>query len=226
MRYLRSKKLKDNPARDVAANNRPARLDEQKYVTLPQFRAVLNAAAADKGNFARERDHCAIFCGFYMALRVGEAATLNVKSFRHLGRGIVYVSRLKKRGDNPEVRLPYMEPQAVEYLKGYLQELRPGQEWLFEPHRRPGDHISPWTLNQAFATYASAAGLDAEYSWHALRHGRGMQLWSKFRDLKVVADFLGHSNVMTASIYVHLDPAQRQERSEKLAEDWVEVKRP
>ena len=226
MRYIRTKDLKGDPARRMAANNRPERLDEQKYLTLPQVKAVLDAISDDENNFARARDHAAVFCGFYMALRVGEAAQLHVRHFRHLDRGVVYVTRLKRRGEEPEQRLPYMEPQALKYFQGYLAGLREGQEWLFEPHRNPGAHLGPWTLGQCFGTYAQAAGLDPEYSWHSLRHGRGMQLWSKFRDLKVVAEFLGHKNVMTASIYIHLDPATREERSAKLSEDWIGVKGP
>jgi integrase/recombinase XerD len=47
--------------------------------------------------------------------------------------------------------------------------------------------------------------LDKSVNPHLLRHSCGSYLYNNGLGLKEIADFLGHSSIQTAQIYVHLD---------------------
>lgn len=111
--------------------------------------------------------------------------------------------------------LPFIEEQVLVYIREYLSlHMRPEQRWLFEG--RGGEHISSAHLQRIFATYTMSAGLSPLYSWHSLRHGRGVRVYSQFRDLVFTRDALRHKDIKTAQIYARLDPERRAEYKKAL----------
>lgn len=199
-----------------------------KFVTAKQVDLLLNAIASDTDSVTRGRDHAAIFCGFYLGLRVGEAAILEPRHFEHAHQNVIVIPTLKQRKERktdrpPEIQLPEMEPEVVDYIEKYLEKVR-GQRWWFPSRENPSIHMSPWSLNQMFATYAAAAGLPAQYSWHSLRHGRGMMVWAATHDLKAVQAYLRHKTVEMAEKYSHMDPEKNQERLNSLSQRFVQPK--
>jgi hypothetical protein len=61
------------------------------------------------------------------------------------------------------------------------------------------------------------------YSWHALRHGRGIYIWERFKDLVKVKDALGQKSLSAAEWYVNLSPAQREDALKVLDKDAMEM---
>lgn len=116
----------------------------------------------------------------------------------------------------PEKSPPVVEKHVLEYAKNYIATLPEGQEYLFTPRHNPAKPLSPRTMHSIFITHAAAAGLGPEYSWHALRHGRGLAVWSAFRDVKKVQEFLRHKHISASERYVHLDPAEKRSMADVL----------
>lgn len=98
--------------------------------------------------------------------------------------------------------------------------MQPAQRWLFPTG--PERHIHPETLRKIFAHYVLKSGLDPAYSWHSLRHGRGVVVFERFEDSVMVRDMLRQKSLSSAEMYMHLSPKRAealrlQLESEKVA---------
>lgn len=108
-----------------------------------------------------------------------------------------------------------VEPKTVDFIFDYLDSyMRPDQKWLFEG--RPGYHMSAGHVNCIFNTYLVSAGLNPKISFHSLRHGRGMNIYSLFRDMKAVQSGLRHKDVKSAMWYAEHDEETKQQMREAL----------
>jgi site-specific recombinase XerD len=245
----------------------PEKSRSEFYLTVAQLQTVLDEVQRqDKQDLKRDlarRDHAAIFLGFYLGLRVGEAAILERESLRHIDDGTIYVKTLKniprlrvtcagcgrrcrvsvKRAgqqhlcrcgkenlvhaprnidlEPPEKEPPVVEPFVLEYAAEYLATLPKGQRWLFEGQK--GMHLSNQQLSRIFGHYVISAGLSNKYSWHSLRHGRGLLIWETFKDHVMLRDSLRQKSLSAAEFYMHLSPARRAEYADKLAGKAVKV---
>jgi hypothetical protein len=117
----------------------------------------------------------------------------------------------------PEQSPPVVESAVLGYLQDYLDTLRPDQEWFFES--RPGERLHPVMLRRIFCFYAKQAGLNEKYSWHALRHGRGVFINDKFDDLVMVRDSLRQKSLSAAEFYVNLSPKKQARYQKELDEE-------
>jgi len=116
----------------------------------------------------------------------------------------------------PEKEPPIIESQVCDYVKDYLDNvMRPNQRWLFESS--PSVHMSSRQLSRVFNTYLELAGLPSIYSWHALRHGRGVLIWERFQDPVMVRDMLRQKSISSAEIYMHMSPQRIEEARQKLS---------
>lgn len=110
----------------------------------------------------------------------------------------------------PETIPPAIERGVIEYVQDYIQtQMRPDQEWLFEGH--PEEHLSTTHVRNIFNFYLMKSGLKSIYSWHALRHGRGVLLWDRFHDLGLVKEMLGHKSIKSSEFYIHVSPQRSEE---------------
>jgi len=114
----------------------------------------------------------------------------------------------------PEKSPPVVETKVLEYVRTYLQEMRPDQRWLLES--TPGEHISVPHMHRVFNYYVLAAQLDPAYSFHALRHGRGVRIYEKFEDFVMVRDMLRQKSISSTEWYMHLSPQRKQKLRDAL----------
>jgi integrase len=115
----------------------------------------------------------------------------------------------------PECSPPVVETVVHDYVRNYLDNvMRPEQEWLFES--APGKRLARDYLRQIFNRYSMAAGLNPKYSWHCLRHGRGVMIMDQFDDLVMVRDSLRQKSLGAAEFYIHLSPAKAAKYREAL----------
>ena len=235
--------------------------ERERYLLPAEVSRILAAIQADAvGNPPRNpdwrRDHAAVFLGYYLGLRIGEAVLLERQHFRDVGKGVIYVPTLKsgirlrvvcrgcgktqtvaadrsgehykcsKCGTATAVKAPtkttpsgpvekvpaVIESSVLRYAKAYLTVL-PDKRWLL--YSNVGDdHLRVRQLNNIFGTYVVRAKLSLKYSWHALRHGRGVALWASTRDQVVVRDGLRQRSLNSTARYVHLDPIRRRRLEE------------
>jgi site-specific recombinase XerD len=217
--YIRTKGCKERGHQEKAL--------EEVYFTVSQVQAVLRKIEESAPDNPRwERDHGMVFMGFFFGLRIGEVCLLTRTAFRNVSKGMAYIHTLKMRGRHiaknglPEEVPPVVEKHVREYVVAYLKKIPKDQEYLFVSRR--GSKLSEQFVSQMFQTYIARAGMSQAYSWHGLRHGRGVQLWEKFKDLKLVQLMLRHSCIESTQVYVGMSPSTLQVYSAKLDEDRLE----
>lgn len=233
----------------------------EKFLTLEDTRRLLACIEGSK-HPKWQRDHCAVYLGFFLALRVSEACRLSRESFRHIHDGEVHIRtsksiprmpvtcgncgrRWRTTAKNigkkvecsrcghfidvkapvaaldltpPEKQPPVLEHFVCEYIRHYLEfRMREDQDWLIEGH--VGHKLKTRQLEKIFGHYAMRCGLGPRYSFHALRHGRGVHVYERFQDLNMVKGMLRQKSLTSAEIYVHMSPAKQEEYRRKLETD-------
>ena len=131
-------------------------------------------------------------------LRVAELANTRIEDLQLKGEepSVHVLGKGKKERD---VILP---KNLVKHLKKYIssQKLK-DDNFLLNTN---GRKFTTMGLQQQFKRACKAAGLPAHYSIHAARHTYGTLLYEKEKDLRMVQDQLGHSDVTTSAIYAHV----------------------
>lgn len=107
-------------------------------------------------------------------------------------------------------RLDGSQPQALATLPAFSGRDSPGT---------PGTRITPRTVERIVQAVARQAGVVAHITPHSFRHGLATQLVERKVPASVVQRVLGHANLATTQIYVHLVDAEvRAEYQEAFGE--------
>jgi integrase/recombinase XerD len=135
-------------------------------------------------------------------LRVSETVELT------LDRVFLKERILRILGKGDKERLVPVGEVALDWLKRYLQEVRPillrgsrGTNAVFINHL--GYRLSRKGMWKRFRGIMTAAGLK-QGKIHSLRHSFATHLLSGGADLRVVQTLLGHADIGTTQIYTHV----------------------
>lgn len=132
-----------------------------------------------------DRTRFALLLGAYAGLRREEIATFHSSCVR--GDVLVIVGKGSK-----ERRIP-MHPR----LRPFCDELRAHPGWAFPSHVKPGEHVTPETI-QRMVTKA----LGEPWRTHDLRRLAATRWYDATHDLRAVQELLGHADPVTTSRYV------------------------
>lgn len=142
-------------------------------------------------------------------LRLSEALALQVSdidSQRMLFR--------VRQGKGAKDRYVPLTPTLLGQLRRYWTRQRPA-EWLF-PGRDPRQPLTAAAVQRICQKTARKAGLSKGVSPHTLRHSFATHHLEAGTDLKTIQVWLGHRNLRTTSIYLHvaaqMAPGQQQSR--------------
>lgn len=130
-------------------------------------------------------------------LRVSELVGLRIGDIDS-DRNTITVRRGKGAKDR-QVPLP---PTLLQVLREYWKLYRP-KEFLFE-NRRNGAQMSERTVQAVFVQAKKASGINKKISAHTLRHSYATHLLEAGTDLLSIRNQLGHSNITTTTVYLHL----------------------
>jgi len=143
---------------------------------------------------------------FSSGMRVSEISNLRVDTV-DLERGIILV---KGKG-NKERQIPICGAEVLSALAAYskLQDTeRAGDDFYFR--NRLGRRLSEQSIRLALCHHAQAAGLE-KITPHVFRHTVATMLLEQGVDLRFIQTFLGHSSIVTTTIYAHVnDKSQRE----------------
>jgi integrase/recombinase XerD len=157
---------------------------------------------------------CLVEMLYATGLRVSELVALPISAARKDARVIVV------RGKGNKERMVPLNDAAKRAMAEYLILLKQsGKEaqskWLFPSFGESG-HLTRQHLARDLKTLAAVAGLRAaQVSPHVLRHAFASHLLHNGADLRVVQTLLGHADISTTQIYIHV----LEERLKSLVRD-------
>ena len=146
-------------------------------------------------------------------LRIAEALALQI---RHIDRErmLIRVCQGKGRKD----RYVPLSETLLEQLRRYWRYYRPGY-WLF-PSTDPRRALTASSVQRVCTKAARKAGLSKQVTPHTLRHSFATHHLEAGTNLKTIQVLLGHRNLNTTSIYLHVAtqaPGQRRDALDLLA---------
>lgn len=146
--------------------------------------------------------HKAILSTIYSAgLRVSEAAHLQVSDIYSDNMRIL-IRQAKGNKD----RYSLLSDINLVLLRQYWKMYRPSH-WLF-PGRQADKPLSVRAIQMVFAQSLQAAGISKKVSVHTLRHCFATHLLNQGASILQIKELLGHEDIQTTSIYLHLSHAQ------------------
>jgi len=152
---------------------------------------------------ANEPKHKALMMTLYGAgLRISEAFALKPGDIDSR-RMLIHV----RCGKGDKGRMVKLSPQLLAVLRDYWKQSRP-TEWLFPQTgnaSRPLDGGSGFRIVQRFAR---RAGITRAVGPHTLRHSYATHLLDAGTDLRTIQVLLGHRNIKTTAIYLHVSQAK------------------
>ena len=139
-------------------------------------------------------------------LRRAELSRLKVEDIDS-ERMVVHV----RQGKGSRDRDVPLSPKLLEVLRDYWRWRKPGK-YLFPSllRTRPGKPISPKTVWYAVQQAALRAGIKKKISPHTLRHSWATHLLERGTDLRTIQLLLGHVDLESTSLYLHLSQAHMQ----------------
>jgi len=155
------------------------------------------------------RDTALLELLYATGIRVSEAVDLTVSQVN------LKVGYLRCIGKGSKERVIPIGTSAVRALRAYLQRQRAalagpraGDALFLSRTGRPLDRTNMWRLVRK---YAAAVGLEGQVSPHTLRHCFATHLLAGGADLRIVQELLGHADVRTTQVYLHVDEARLKE---------------
>lgn len=180
--------------------NPKRRLHLPDVLSLNEVARLLQSAAT--------RYHHVILMTLYSAgLRRAELCRLKVSDIDS-ERMVIHV-RQGKGGRDRDVKL---SPRLLEVLREYWRWMKP-KTYLFPGmvrQRRQDKPLAAKSLWFMVQQAAKRAGIRKKVSPHTLRHSWATHLYEGGEDLRFIQIQLGHSDLKTTSIYLHLSPHRLQ----------------
>ena len=146
-------------------------------------------------------------------LRISEVLALQVRDIDS-ARMLIQV----RQGKGGKDRYVPLSETLLNHLRRYWRFYRPGF-WLF-PSTDPRRALTASTVQRVCANAASKAGLSKRVSPHTLRHTFATHHLEAGTNLKTIQVLLGHRNLNTTSVYLHVAaqaPGHRRQALDLLA---------
>lgn len=192
-RYMMIEKdVTENPSENLQSPKKWERLP--KALSFADVIALLDSKT-DSATFLRDTAMLEIL--YSSGLRVSELVSLK------MGNVNLEAGFLRIIGKGSKERLVPVNPRALDKIKRYIKELRPGilkkkhSDYLFVTNR--GRAMTRQRFWQTIKKYGKKIGL--ELSPHTLRHSFATHLLEGGADLRSVQKMLGHSDISTTQIY-------------------------
>ena len=177
-------------------------------MTVEEIDMLINAVDLSKAEGIRDRAILEVLysCG----LRVSELCGLHISDV-FIDEGFIRV-----HGKGKKERLVPLSSHAVMELTAWLDDrdhiaLRPGMDDVLFVSPRRGTKLSRITVFHIVKELCLRVGLRTTISPHTFRHSFATHLLEGGANLRVIQEMLGHENINTTEIYVHIDRSRLRE---------------
>lgn len=181
----------------------PNALYPRKEFRLPDILSVEQIKSVLSKTFNLK--HKAIIALLYgTGLRIGELRFLEMSQ---IWRSSLQIKVIKGKGNKD--RFTLLPQTILPLLEEYWRLFRP-RKFLFEGQTE-GKPMSDRSLQHAIRKCMSMAGLsDRHFSAHSLRHSFATHLLDSGVDIHTIKELLGHCNIETTMVYLHLTIQKRE----------------
>ena len=172
----------------------------KEYKSLPEVLSR-NEVARILACLSNRKHRCMISLIYSAGLRRSELLNLTPKD--------IISERMLVRimGKGRKCRYSLLSEKLLKDLREYFKEYRP-QKWLFEGETH-GEQYSASALVKILKEAASRAGIKHRVHVHMLRHSFATHLLEQGTDLRTIQELLGHNDIKTTSIYLHVTSAHK-----------------
>ena len=201
----------------------PSKKKLPKYLTLEQSIDLLNSV--DGPN--KQRDYCILTLFLNCGLRLSELVGLNISDVNFKE------NTMKVTGKGDKERIIYLNKACHQALEDYLS-VRPHDRLVGDARdalfiSRLNKRMGRQAVQLMVYHYLKEIGLDGQhYSVHKLRHTAATLMYQHGNvDVLILKDMLGHENLSTTEIYIHLENSQLREaaKSNPLSKEFVKSER-
>lgn len=172
----------------------------KEYKSLPEVLSR-NEVRRILSCLANRKHRCMISLIYSAGLRRSELLNLtpqDIMSERML---------IRIMGKGKKCRYSLLSEMVLHELREYFKEYRP-KKWLFEGDT-PGEKYSASALVKVLKEAADRAGIKHRVHVHMLRHSFATHLLEQGTDLRTIQELLGHNDIKTTSIYLHVTSAHK-----------------
>jgi integrase/recombinase XerD len=205
--------VESNPARNLRLDIRLGRI-LPRTVSLPTLQAFFHELYANRDRRIRQarcsvlaiRDIALFELMFSSGMRVSEISDLRIGTVDLERRAIL----VRGKG-NKERLIPICDIEVHSALVAHIGLQRISREaGTFFFINRFGRRLSEQSIRMALKRHAKAANLE-KITPHVFRHTVATMLLEQGVDLRFIQTFLGHSSIVTTTIYAHVnDKSQRE----------------
>lgn len=195
-------------------------LPKQKDYYAPSIPRIWKASEVktvldtiDRGNPTGKRDYAILLLIARLGLRISDVKAMRLENIRWNKNSLEIVQHKTK----VPVSFPILNDIGWAIID-YLKNGRPKTEspYVFVRHNAPFEEFAPnAAMNRILVKYIREAGVkipkDIPFGLHSLRHTLASILLEKDVPLSTISDILGHMNIKSTDIYLHIDFKRLQE---------------
>ena len=206
--YIKLGKININPTDVIDSPKLIKKLPT--YLTVDEIDKFLNIEITDAFS-ARNKSMLELL--YATGLRISELVSLEFKNI-DLNECIVRVM-----GKGSKERIIPLSDVAIEYLKIYVKDYRQKlvknelNNYIYLNNH--GKQMTRQGVFKIIKKRAEETGINKDISPHTLRHSIATHMLENGADLRIIQEFLGHSDISTTQIYTHLT-------NQKLKSDYME----
>lgn len=206
---LKYEYIDSNPALSIEASKTKTNA-EPIYLKLNEAQKYINTIK-NSDSINKKRNLAIVKLFLHAGLRISELVNLNKDDLDYADQSIKFFGK-----GNKERYVP-LHKDVIKTINRYFlerKEITPKNEdakkALFLS--RQGNRISVRSIQLFVKKYAKIAGIKNadKITPHKLRHTFASILYKQTKDIKVLQDLLGHSNISTTQIYTHTDTEQKK----------------
>jgi len=158
-----------------------------------------------------QRDYLILSLLYFCGLRVSELCNLRVEDLS-FSPAFVKITMGKGKKD----RIVPLTSKLAEKLENYIISCgKSPEDYLFGSQIK----IHPSTVFRIVRKYTMMCGIKKRIHPHTLRHTFATHLLQKGVNIRVVQDLLGHSNLSTTSVYLHVVDQEKFDAINKLLQE-------
>ncbi len=201
---VRSGNVELSPVSSVRTPKLEKRLP--KYLDTDQVSDLLDAP--DTTNLLGARDKAILETIYSSGLRISEVVGINIEDIDEFGE----TARI--RGKGKKERIVPLGSHAMRSVKHYLgMRAKTFGAATLGPLflNRSRSRITTRSVRRKMNIYLAMVGIPIHVSPHSLRHSFATHMLNAGADLRSVQEMLGHENLSTTQIYMHLTTSRLKE---------------